>query len=260
MGYSSAVPGARARTQSSLSTTSVGTDSSLALRITMGTTTVRSANSVASAWWNSGTRSSSRALDDGPVQAEHSVPHRTSRPYTRRPGSTPASGSVGHSSRVISSDEYFREPGLTLDCCAGAPPRRHHPPAGADAGRRARSFRALKGSLLRQEVFADDAEGPLAHAAQVRRARTPYTVTEQNFTIRVLQHRGLNRYAVSSRMRARRSPANTSAIREIRASSRHSRWKSMTLATRSRRPPSAMVAALRRCRRNGIATSRRRHC
>ena len=55
--------------------------------------------------------------------------------------------------------------------------------------------RALKGSMLRQEVYADDA-GPDATAAQIQRARTPYTVTEQNFTIRTLQLRGANRQGV----------------------------------------------------------------
>ena len=34
------------------------------------------------------------------------------------------------------------------------------------------------------------------HAEQIQRARTPYTVTEQNFTIRALQPRGANRHAV----------------------------------------------------------------
>ena len=34
------------------------------------------------------------------------------------------------------------------------------------------------------------------HGDQIRRARTPYTVTEQNFTIRALQPRGANRHAV----------------------------------------------------------------
>ena len=34
------------------------------------------------------------------------------------------------------------------------------------------------------------------HADQIERARTPYTVTEQNFTIRALQPRGANRHAV----------------------------------------------------------------
>ena len=56
--------------------------------------------------------------------------------------------------------------------------------------------RALKGSMLRQEVYADDAEYPGATPMQVQRARTPYTVTEQNYTIRALQKRGANRHAV----------------------------------------------------------------
>ena len=55
--------------------------------------------------------------------------------------------------------------------------------------------RSLKGAMLRQEVYANDAE-PNASAAQVQRARTPYTVTEQNFTIRLVQPRGKNRHAV----------------------------------------------------------------
>jgi RHS repeat-associated protein len=55
--------------------------------------------------------------------------------------------------------------------------------------------RALKGALLRREVYADDA-GPSASAGQIQRARTPYTVTEQNFTVRCLQPRGSNQHAV----------------------------------------------------------------
>ncbi|WP_373509393.1 toxin TcdB middle/C-terminal domain-containing protein, partial [Thiocapsa sp.] len=44
-------------------------------------------------------------------------------------------------------------------------------------------------------VYADDA-GPGATPEQLARARTPYTVTEQNFTIRTLQPRGANHHAV----------------------------------------------------------------
>src|SRR5262249_54516977 len=55
--------------------------------------------------------------------------------------------------------------------------------------------RALKGSMLRQEVYADDAR-PDDSAEQIQRTRTPYTVTEQNFTIHVVQCRGANRHAV----------------------------------------------------------------
>ena len=52
--------------------------------------------------------------------------------------------------------------------------------------------------MLRQEVYANDA-GPSATAEQNVRARTPYTVTEQNFRIRPLQPRGTNRQAVFER-------------------------------------------------------------
>jgi RHS repeat-associated protein len=54
--------------------------------------------------------------------------------------------------------------------------------------------RALKGAMLRQEIYADDA-GPGADPSQIERARTPFAVTEQNFSIRVLQPRGSNRHA-----------------------------------------------------------------
>jgi RHS repeat-associated protein len=47
--------------------------------------------------------------------------------------------------------------------------------------------RALKGSMLRQEIYAQDGSA---------KADTPYTVTEQNFTVRMLQARGRNRQAV----------------------------------------------------------------
>ena len=49
--------------------------------------------------------------------------------------------------------------------------------------------------MLRQEVYADDADDD-ATPEQRRRAATPYTVTEQNFTVRPVQPRGGNRHAV----------------------------------------------------------------
>ena len=55
--------------------------------------------------------------------------------------------------------------------------------------------RALKGQMLRQEVYADDA-GPDAAEQAKQRARTPYSVVEQDFTIRRLQPRASNRHAV----------------------------------------------------------------
>jgi RHS repeat-associated protein len=47
--------------------------------------------------------------------------------------------------------------------------------------------RALRGSMLRQEVYSSDGTD---------KAERPYTVTEQNFTIRVVQPRGKNKHAV----------------------------------------------------------------
>ena len=55
--------------------------------------------------------------------------------------------------------------------------------------------RALKGSVLRQEVYADDAP-PGSSASALQRAATPYTITEQNFSVQRLQTRAGNRHAV----------------------------------------------------------------
>ena len=69
-------------------------------------------------------------------------------------------------------------------------------PSGLTFEEEREACRALKGSMLRQEVYADDADQPGATPQQIQRARTPYTVTEQNFTIQTLQSRGGNRHAV----------------------------------------------------------------
>jgi RHS repeat-associated protein len=49
------------------------------------------------------------------------------------------------------------------------------------------AYRALKGVALRVEVYGEDGSPKAGH---------PYTVTEQNFAVRMLQARGLNRHAV----------------------------------------------------------------
>jgi RHS repeat-associated protein len=58
-------------------------------------------------------------------------------------------------------------------------------PLSADEQRQA--CRALKGAMLRQEVYADDGSA---------KEGIPYTVTEQNFTIERVQPQAKNRYAV----------------------------------------------------------------
>lgn len=60
-------------------------------------------------------------------------------------------------------------------------------PANLTAEEEREACRALKGSMLRQEVYAQDGTSAAEH---------PYTVTEQNFTIRRLQPQGSNRHGV----------------------------------------------------------------
>jgi RHS repeat-associated protein len=91
--------------------------------------------------------------------------------------------------------EYFREPGLTDAEARALLLPDTTLPAGLTLDEEREACRALKGAMLRQEVYADDA-GEGATAAQIRRALTPYTVIEQSFTIRTMQPRGGNRHAV----------------------------------------------------------------
>jgi RHS repeat-associated protein len=92
--------------------------------------------------------------------------------------------------------EYFREPGLTIDTARPLLLDDTTVPPGLPLEEEREACRALKGSMLRQEVYADDAEHPDATPEQNQRARTPYTVTEQSFSIRILQPHGTNRHAV----------------------------------------------------------------
>jgi RHS repeat-associated protein len=89
--------------------------------------------------------------------------------------------------------EYYREPAWRHDHIEA----REHLlddtvlPAGLSLDEEREACRALRGSMLRQEIYALDGTGteeyPYGH---------PYTVTEQNFTIRALQLRDANRHAV----------------------------------------------------------------
>ncbi len=101
--------------------------------------------------------------------------------------------------------EYYREPGLTDQEAANLglddEARRLYDDAQAKdlllydtvlpdrltVEEEREACRALKGSMLRQEVYALDGTDKQNH---------PYTVTEQNFAIRVLQRRGDNGHAV----------------------------------------------------------------
>jgi RHS repeat-associated protein len=89
--------------------------------------------------------------------------------------------------------EYYREPAWRDDDAEARErllPDTVMPPNLTLAEER-EACRALKGMMLRQEVYAldgaDTEDYPFGH---------PYMVTEQNFTIKVLQQRGDNRHAV----------------------------------------------------------------
>jgi RHS repeat-associated protein len=91
--------------------------------------------------------------------------------------------------------EYYREPGLTdEEAMARLLPDTVLPESLTIAEER-EACRALKGMMLRQEVYALDATDTSSPEEKAR-AATPYTVVEQNFTIERLQARGENRHAV----------------------------------------------------------------
>jgi RHS repeat-associated protein len=83
--------------------------------------------------------------------------------------------------------EYYREPGLNDAQARTLLLYDTILPVGLTVDAEREACRALKGSMLRQEVYALDGTDEQRH---------PYTVTEQNFTIRRLQQRGDNRHGV----------------------------------------------------------------
>ena len=83
--------------------------------------------------------------------------------------------------------EYCREPGLSDAQARALLLDDTVLPYGLTVDEEREACRALKGSMLRQEVYAEDGTDEAQH---------PYTVTEQNLTIRMLQTRGDNRHAV----------------------------------------------------------------
>jgi RHS repeat-associated protein len=83
--------------------------------------------------------------------------------------------------------EYYREPGLTDLQARAMLLDDTKIPEGLTGEEEREACRSLKGSMLRQEVYALDHTSKQPH---------PYTVKEQNFTIEVLQPRAINQHAV----------------------------------------------------------------
>ncbi len=67
-------------------------------------------------------------------------------------------------------------------------------PSNLSAQEEREACRALKGAMLRQEVYAEDVPAG-SPAAVIQRSRAPYTVYEQNYTIKSVQPVGPNRHA-----------------------------------------------------------------
>src|SRR5437867_12571065 len=83
--------------------------------------------------------------------------------------------------------EYYREPGLTDAQAQALLLPDTVLPAGMVPEEEREACRALKGFVLRQEIYALDGKDKAEH---------PYTVAEQDFTIERLQPKGDNRHAV----------------------------------------------------------------
>ncbi len=89
--------------------------------------------------------------------------------------------------RLPEQQGYYREPNRTIEQLRQLLLEDTVLPSDLTVEEEREACRALKGSMLRQEVYALDGTDEAEH---------PYTVTEQNFTIRVLQRLGDNRHAV----------------------------------------------------------------
>jgi RHS repeat-associated protein len=83
--------------------------------------------------------------------------------------------------------EYYREPGLSDARARALLLDDTVLPAGLTPDEEREACRAMRGQMLRQEVYALDGSPRQPH---------PYTVTEQNFTVQVAQRRGPNRHGV----------------------------------------------------------------
>lgn len=83
--------------------------------------------------------------------------------------------------------EYYREPGLDNEQASKLLLRDTALPTGLGVDEEREACRALKGSILRREIYALDGSDKQGH---------PYAVTEQNFTVEPLQPLAGNRHAV----------------------------------------------------------------
>ena len=136
-----------------------------------------SASSVGSRWSSSSTPRSSRRT---------TIPGTYPTVLTKTWFHTGLFAGRDHVSDVLAA-EYYRPPGLTAAAAAALLLPDTVLPSGLTPEEQREACRALKGSMLRQEVYGLDGSDREAH---------PYIVTEQNFTIELLEARATNRHAV----------------------------------------------------------------
>ena len=162
--------------------------SSLATPITTATLTAPSVSSAASAWSNNWTpKSSRRSPRSGTLPGATNIDAASHVPpvLTRTWFHTGVYLGRDHVSNFFAGlldardvGEYYREPGLSDAQARQLLLDDTVLPDGLTAEEEREACRALKGSMLRQEVYALDGTDKEKH---------PYTVTEQNFTIRRVQ-------------------------------------------------------------------------
>lgn len=114
--------------------------------------------------------------------AASSVPPILTRTWTHT-GAFPEAGVVSQQYQ----SEYWQEPALAHAAQAALLISDTVVPAGLTAEEMREAYRALKGSTLRVEVYAED---------DTPQAQNPYTVTESNFSLQRIQGFDANRHAV----------------------------------------------------------------
>ena len=88
---------------------------------------------------------------------------------------------------LIFKDQYYREPGLDQAAIDAMLLPDTVLPSGLSAEEEREACRSLKGAVLRQEVYALDGTA---------QAAMPYSVSERNYTVKLLQPQGPGRHAV----------------------------------------------------------------
>ena len=221
MDDAAAVPGPRRRRASSTPTAWPGDGSCSATLPPRTTTTRSSGSSTASRGSSGGTPSrSTTSTHDGLFALElfDTVEADLHQPpvHTR---------SWFHTGAYVGADRISRQlaTGVLGRRSGGLAAAGHRPAAGLTPGGVARGGRALRGRPLREEVYAIDGS---AAGGDI-----PYTVTETNVTVRLLQPSGRDRARRVPRARPRDAGVPLRARRRLTRGSAHDARRSRSTST-----------------------------